>query len=94
MYIFILFDFWGAASGIGKSVCELFAKQGSSVIAAGLQDVHSVAKNLTCLSDDVKHFPCTVDVSSGQDILQMMTDVLKVAEIYKINIWCGCHIHF
>ena len=67
-------------------MCELFAKQGSSVIAAGLQDVQSVAKNLTCYTDDVKHFPCTVDVSSGQDILQMMTDVLKVAEIYKINI--------
>ena len=64
-------------------MCELFAKQGASVIAAGLQDVHGVAQSLTRLSDDVKHFPCTVDVSSGQDILQMMTDVLKVVEVYK-----------
>ena len=64
-------------------MCELFAKQGASVIVAGLQEVHSVAEYLTRLSSDVKHFPCTLDISSGPDILQMMTDVLKVVEIYR-----------
>lgn len=67
----------GAASGIGKSVCELFAKQGAVVIAAGLQDVHIVAANLHCTSNEVKHSAFPLDVTSNQQIENVMAEVLK-----------------
>ncbi|XP_057293804.1 estradiol 17-beta-dehydrogenase 8-like isoform X2 [Hydractinia symbiolongicarpus] len=67
----------GAASGIGKSVCQLFAKEGATVIGAGLGDVSQTAKELPSMHGQ-EHLGIEMNVAVEADVGNMMKDIMKV----------------
>jgi len=66
----------GAATGIGRAVCELFAKEGATVIGVGLQNISPVIENLP-QNTNLPHLALECDVSSEESIKQTFAEILK-----------------
>ncbi|XP_066917130.1 3-oxoacyl-[acyl-carrier-protein] reductase FabG-like isoform X1 [Clytia hemisphaerica] len=66
----------GAATGIGRAVCELFAKEGATVIGVGLQNISPVIENLP-KNTNLPHLALECDVSSEESIKQTFAEILK-----------------
>ncbi|XP_029649260.1 estradiol 17-beta-dehydrogenase 8 [Octopus sinensis] len=68
----------GAASGIGRSVCEVFAREGARVAAVdvqapGLQETLKLLKSAT----PGNHYAFPTDISLPQSVAEMMDQVSK-----------------
>ncbi|XP_071960661.1 estradiol 17-beta-dehydrogenase 8-like [Antedon mediterranea] len=73
----------GGGRGIGKSICELFARNGASVVVAdiSIDNASSVANNLaTDSGKDIKHHSYKVDVGDANSVKQM---VKEARELYS-----------
>ncbi|XP_004205486.2 estradiol 17-beta-dehydrogenase 8 isoform X1 [Hydra vulgaris] len=66
----------GAASGIGKAVCELFSKEGAIVIGVGLGDVSGVISSLKERFDE-KHLSLVVNVSQNKQVEDLVKEICK-----------------
>ncbi|CAG2217928.1 HSD17B8 [Mytilus edulis] len=66
----------GAGSGIGRAICQAFAKEGAMVAMAdvNIDGVHQVHETLKSISEG-NHQPFTVDVSSSASVATLMTDI-------------------
>ncbi|XP_028418085.1 estradiol 17-beta-dehydrogenase 8-like [Dendronephthya gigantea] len=80
----------GAGGGIGRTVCERFANEGSSVIVADI-DGSSAKKTAEALGgSDANHSHFEMDVTSSQQIEQFMEDIKKKYKRYPC-ISVNCH---
>ncbi|CAG2235858.1 unnamed protein product [Mytilus edulis] len=66
----------GAGSGIGRAICQAFAKEGAMVAMAdvNIDGVHQVHETLKSISEG-NHQPFIVDVSSSASVATLMTDI-------------------
>jgi len=69
----------GAATGIGKAVCELFAKEGAIVVGVGLQNTTTdVIKDLPSTNNSLEHSSYSCDVSSEENVRSVIENVYQV----------------
>ena len=71
----------GAATGIGKAVCELFAKEGAIVVGVGLQNntIDDVIKDLPNINGSLEHSSYSCDVSSEDNVKSLIENVYHVS---------------
>jgi NAD(P)-dependent dehydrogenase (short-subunit alcohol dehydrogenase family) len=77
----------GAASGIGKSLCERFAKEGASAIV--VTDINSEGVNATVsdISDQTKTLGITCDVGNENEVEELVSKTLD--EFGRIDLFCS-----
>ncbi|XP_033124270.1 estradiol 17-beta-dehydrogenase 8-like [Anneissia japonica] len=71
----------GGGSGIGRSICEVFARNGASVVVADISvdNASQVANNLaTDSGPDIKHHSCSVDVGDSNAVKQMVKETMSL----------------
>ncbi|GFR30259.1 estradiol 17-beta-dehydrogenase 8 [Trichonephila clavata] len=76
----------GGGSGIGRSVCKMFAKEGATVIAADLNEV-SAKETIQDISG--KHFAHSVDVSQSESVLGLVSKIKEEYPIPDILVNCA-----
>lgn len=75
----------GAGGGIGRTICQRFAREGASVIAADIDGPNALetAKTLTDLGGgDARHSHYELDVTSSDQVEQLMADIKKDYETH------------
>lgn len=75
--ISIFYSLKGASTGIGKAVCELFAREGASVIGIGLKETCNSIKDLPN-NGLMPHSYYNCDVSNESNVKSVFEQVLKV----------------
>ena len=76
----MLFFFIGGGSGIGKAVCELFAKQGASIAVV---DINAASAEKTARSlppTDAEHSSYAVDISNHGAVGELVRNIAQVSE--------------
>ena len=83
----------GAGGGIGRAICQRFAREGASVIAADIEGT-SAMETVETLAElggnDSHHSHFELDVSSSDQVGQFMTEVKKDYNKYPC-ISVNCH---
>lgn len=75
----------GAGGGIGRTICQRFAREGASVIAVDIDGPNALetAKTLTDLGGgDARHSHYELDVTSSDHVEQLMADIKKDYETH------------
>ena len=83
----------GAGGGIGRTICQRFAREGASVIAADIEPANAM-ETVDTLTDlggsDARHSYFELDVTSSQQIGQFMANINKDYGRYPC-ISVNCH---
>lgn len=77
----------GSASGIGRSVCQLFAKQGATVVAVDVQEKANM-ETLASLLPGNNHCALTADISkpaSVNELFEKIKDSFSAAPTVVVN---------
>ncbi|KAG8178829.1 hypothetical protein JTE90_015382 [Oedothorax gibbosus] len=78
----------GGGSGIGRAVCSIFAKEGATIIAADINE--SAAKEtVQGIIDPGKHFSHSVDVSTSESIVGLLSNIKEIGLTPDILINCA-----
>ena len=88
-----MLNYLGAGGGIGRAICQRFAKEGASVIAADIERpiAMETVETLNELGgDDSCHSHFQVDVTSFDQVTQFMADIKKDYQRYPC-ISVNCH---
>lgn len=77
----------GAASGIGRALCERFAKEGARAVVASDVDTVGMAETLARMGDDTQGVGIPCDVGNEESVNQLVQETLKRFE--HIDLFCA-----
>lgn len=77
----------GAASGIGRALCERFAKEGARAVVASDVDTVGMAETLARMGDDTQGVGIPCDVGDEESVNKLVQETLKRFE--HIDLFCA-----
>ena len=77
----------GAASGIGRALCERFVKESASAVVVSDIDSVGMAETVALLGDDSEVMGVPCDVGNEESVNRLVQEVLK--RFKKIDLFCA-----
>ena len=77
----------GAASGIGRALCERFVRESASAVVVSDIDSVGMAETVALLGDDSEVMGVPCDVGNEESVNRLVQEVLK--RFKKIDLFCA-----
>ena len=77
----------GAASGIGRALCERFAKEGAKAVVVSDIETVGMAETLAALGDETEGMAVPCDVGNEQSVDTLVQETLK--RFGEIDLFCA-----